>query len=111
MNAVIYCRVSDPRQEENLSLPTQEKACRDHCLRAGYQVDRVFIKRGHTAKTTTRPEFLAMLKYCRERRGQVHAVVVYALTRFSRNTLDHHTTRAHLLGLGIALRSVTENLR
>lgn len=110
MRAVIYCRVSDPKQEKNLSLPTQEKACREYCAREGYTVadDQVFIERGHDAKTTNRPEFLAMLDYCRTQKGRVHAVIVYALTRFSRNSVDHHTIAALLRGLGISLRSVTE---
>jgi len=49
-----------------------------------------------------------MLAYCRKRKDSIDAVVVYALTRFSRNSTDHYAIGAHLRGLGIALRSVTE---
>lgn len=108
MKAVIYCRVSTIEQASNLSLPTQEEACRTYCAKHGYAVDQVFVDAGESAKTTERPEFLRMLAYCRSRANQVRAVVVYALTRFSRNSADHHTIAGLLRGQGIALRSVTE---
>ena len=33
IGAVIYVRVSDPRQAENLSLATQLRACEEYCER------------------------------------------------------------------------------
>jgi DNA invertase Pin-like site-specific DNA recombinase len=108
MRAVLYCRVSTQEQTKNLSLPTQEKACREYCARQGYDVERVFIDAGESAKSTDRPEFLRLLSYCREQKGSVHAVVVYSLTRFSRQQADHHAIMSLLRGLGISLRSVTE---
>ncbi len=108
MRAAIYCRVSTVEQASNLSLPTQEKACREYCARSGYDVDQVFVDAGESAKTTDRPEFLRLLEYCRQHRGRLHAVIVYSLTRFSRNSTDHHAIASLLRGLGIMLRSVTE---
>lgn len=108
MRAVIYCRVSSADQVKNLSLPTQEKACREYCARQGYDVDHVFVDAGESAKTTNRPEFLRLLTLCRERKGKLHAVIVYSLTRFSRNSADHHAIQTLLRGLGVTLRSVTE---
>lgn len=108
MRAVIYCRVSTVEQTQNLSLPTQEKACREYCERQGYAIDEVFIDAGESAKTIDRPEFRRLLEHCRRGRGRLHAVVVYSLTRFSRNSADHHAISGLLKGLGIALRSVTE---
>ncbi len=110
MRAVIYCRVSTEEQVKNMSLPTQEKACRDYCARQGYVVgdDDLFIDRGESAKTTDRPEFLRMVAHCRAHKGRIHAVVVYALTRFSRNTADHFAIASLLRGFGVMLRSVTE---
>lgn len=108
MRAVIYCRVSSAEQVQNLSLPTQEKSCREYCERNGYDVDQVFVDAGESAKTTDRPAFQRLLAHCRHQKGKLHAVVVYSLTRFSRNTTDHHVIAGLLRGLGIALRSVTE---
>lgn len=108
MRAVIYCRVSTVEQAQNLSLATQEKACHEYCERQGYDVDRVFVDAGESAKTVERPEFRRLLEHCRHGRGTLHAVIVYSLTRFSRNSTDHHAIQALLRGLGISLRSVTE---
>ena len=108
MRAVIYCRVSSQEQVANLSLPTQEKYCREYCQRQGYTVDTVFIERGESARSIERLVFREMLAYCRKHKDTTDAVIVYALTRFSRNSTDHYAIGAHLRGLGIALRSVTE---
>src|SRR5689334_1126684 len=57
IRAVIYCRVSTKEQTQNLSLPTQERACRAYCDQNGFVADRVFVDAGESAKTTERPEF------------------------------------------------------
>lgn len=108
MRAVLYCRVSTVEQASNLSLPTQEAMCRAYCAREGYDVDRVFVDAGESARTAQRPEFQALIAHCRERKSLLHAVVVHSLTRFSRNTADHHAIAALLRGMGVALRSATE---
>ena len=108
MRAVIYCRVSTKEQVQNLSLPTQLKACREYCAREGFDVGHEFTDAGESAKTIDRPEFQKLLQYCRDNKRQVRAVVVYNLTRFSRNAHDHAVVGALLLKLGIALRSVNE---
>lgn len=107
MRAVIYCRVSTVEQASNLSLPTQEKACREYCAREGYDVARVFVDRGESAKTADRPAFQKALEFCRTDR-RVSAFVVYSLSRFARSTHDHALIGARLKAQGIALRSVTE---
>lgn len=108
MRAVIYCRVSTSEQAQNLSLPTQERLCREYCERQGFEVAEVFIERGESAKTIQRPEFLKLIAFCQKRR--VHAVVVHSLSRFSRNAADHHTVRGLLAGFGVSLHSVTERI-
>jgi site-specific DNA recombinase len=96
MNAVIYCRVSTKEQTENLSLPTQLRACEAYCRRQGYEVVERFKEEGESAKTTDRTELQRLLQYCRTHKGKVHFVVVYNLTRFAREKFDHFALRAHL---------------
>ncbi len=109
MRSVIYCRVSTKDQvRENNSLENQEKACISYCQRQGIEVAQVFVDEGESAKTAERTEFQKMLRYCRENKGQIQFVIVYSLSRFSRNTHDHLVIRGVLAGLGISLRSVTE---
>ena len=106
--AVIYVRVSTKEQTENLSLPTQLRACEEYCRREGYEVLERFTEQGESAKTTDRTELQRLLNYCRTHKGKVHFVVVYNITRFAREKYDHFALRALLKSLGISLRSATE---
>jgi site-specific DNA recombinase len=108
VGAVIYVRVSTKEQTENLSLPTQLRACDEYCRRQGYDVLERFHEEGESAKTADRSQLQRLLAYCRTRKGQVHFVVVYNLTRFAREKYDHFALRAYLNSLGVSLRSATE---
>ena len=96
VGAVIYVRVSTKEQTENLSLPTQLRACEEYCRREGYEVLERFREEGESAKTADRPQLQQLLKYCRTHKGKVHFVVVFNLTRFAREKYDHFVLRAHL---------------
>src|SRR5438132_6257221 len=108
VGAVIYVRVSTKEQTENLSLPTQLKACEEYCERQGFHVLARFREEGESAKTADRTELQKLLQFCRNNKGTVQFVVVFNLTRFAREKYDHFALRAHLKSLGISLRSVTE---
>jgi DNA invertase Pin-like site-specific DNA recombinase len=88
IGAVIYVRVSTKEQTENLSLPTQLRACEEYCRRQGYEILERFHEEGESAKTTGRSQLQALLKYCRTHKGKVHFVVVYT----SRDSRGRSTT-------------------
>ena len=69
IGAVIYVRVSTKEQTQNLSLPTQIRACEEYCRREGYEVLERFKEEGESAKTTDRTELQKLLKYCRTYKG------------------------------------------
>jgi site-specific DNA recombinase len=48
------------------------------------------------------------MSYCRQNKGRLHAVIVYAVSRFARDKYDHCVLRATLTNLHITLWSVTE---
>ena len=111
LRAIIYCRVSSKEQTQNLSLPVQEDQCKAFCALNGWEVDRVFLERGESAKTADRTELQAALAYLREqnkRSLKVHTFVVTNVDRFARDAFDHAIIRRHLAGLGITLRSVSQ---
>ena len=110
MRAVVYCRVSTKEQAENLSLPTQKKACLDYCARHGLEVDRVFMEPGESAKTIARPAFKQLLDHCLKIKGRIQYLIVYSISRFSRSSLDYQMVKNMLAKKGIMLRSVTENI-
>ena len=45
VGAVIYVRVSTKEQTENLSLPTQLRACEEYCRHQGYEILERFHER------------------------------------------------------------------
>jgi site-specific DNA recombinase len=106
--AVIYCRVSSPEQTKNLSLPTQEKACREYCFREGYEIAGIFIEEGESAKTANRTKLKELITFCSEKKNRVDVLVVNSVSRFSRDRFAHVTVRALLSKRGITLRSATE---
>ncbi|HBL30984.1 MAG TPA: hypothetical protein DD490_29475, partial [Acidobacteria bacterium] len=111
LRAIIYCRVSSKEQTLNLSLPVQEDQCRAFCSLSGWEVDRVFMERGESAKTADRTELQAALTYLREqnKRGvKIHTFVVTNVDRFARDAFDHAIVRRHLAGLGVTLRAVSQ---
>ena len=108
MKAVVYCRVSTQEQVGNLSLSTQQEACRDFCAREGYEISRVFVEEGESAKNANRTRLKEMISYCERHRQEIDVVVVYALNRFARKASDHHALRFTLQKMAITLRSVTE---
>jgi site-specific DNA recombinase len=61
VGAVIYVRVSTKEQTENLSLPTQLRACEEYCRRQGYEVLERFHEEGESAKTTDRSQLQNLL--------------------------------------------------
>ena len=86
VGAVIYVRVSTKEQTENLSLPTQLKACEEYCERQGFHVLARFREEGESAKTADRTELQKLLQFCRTNKGRVQFVVVFNLTRFARES-------------------------
>src|SRR3970282_2683070 len=68
----IYVRVSTKEQTENLSLPTQLRACEEYCRRQGYEILERFHEEGESAKTTDRSQLQNLLTYCRLNKGRVN---------------------------------------
>lgn len=111
LRAIIYCRVSSKEQTLNFSLPVQEEQCRAFCKQNGWEVARVFLERGESAKTANRTELQAALTYLREQNKKsvkIQTFVVTNVDRFARDAFDHAIIRRHLAGLGITLRAVSQ---
>lgn len=110
MKAIIYVRVSTREQaEEGLSLTTQENACRDYAKKKGFDVAKVFVEEGESAKTTERTRLKEMLQYCADHRKEVDALVVFKINRLARNTQDYLALKSAITGFGISIHYVTEN--
>lgn len=112
--SVLYLRVSTKGQvntdydPEGISIPAQRAAATARAKELDSPVIKEFIDPGRSAKNIdTRPEFLAMIDYLRQH-PTVRYVIVYALSRFTRNRYDDAIMMVTLDKLGVTLISATE---
>ena len=112
--AVLYLRVSDPRQvktdydPEGISLPAQRRACTRKAEQLGLTVVDEYIEPGESAtEMTRRKEFQKMLARIREQKD-VDVVIVYKLARLARNRIDEALVMDLFGRRGVGLVSATE---
>ena len=105
--AVIWTRVSTQYQaENNLSLETQEKACREYAERNGIEIDRIMGQTNESAKVEGRL-YEEMITYVSMHR-RVNTILVYSYDRFSRAGAEAIVTKAYLKTKGISVVSITQ---
>jgi DNA invertase Pin-like site-specific DNA recombinase len=102
-----YLRVSDPKQVEKFSLPSQQRLIADYCAYQGWPEPVFYSEDGHTAfldDPYARPVFGRLLADVKARK--VDVVIVIDLDRFARNTLaallakrDIEDNRARIVSL------------
>ena len=108
MNAIIYVRVSTTEQVDGYSLKAQEESCLDYARRNNYNVSKIFIEKGESAKTTNRTQLNNLQDYVKKNKNIIDYLIVYKLDRLSRNTCDTLNLNTFLNHLGIEIKSVTE---
>lgn len=110
MKAIIYCRVSTKDQaEQGFSLVAQENDCKKFAYDNGYDVDKVFIERGESAKTTDRTQLQKLIKYAVKNKKYLSALIIWKYDRLARNLADQIELMKSFNSLGIRVLSVTEN--
>ena len=97
------------QSNEGNSLNTQERICKDYCLKNDYEVVEIFVEQGESAKTADRTELQKLLTYCADKRNGISAVVIYKLDRLSRNTDDYSQLRLLLKRYGVEIKSTSEH--
>src|SRR5207253_11362475 len=60
------------------------------------------------AKFVDRTKLLQLVDFCKDRRKQIEALLVWKIDRLSRNVADHFSLKAMLLKSGVNVVSVTE---
>jgi site-specific DNA recombinase len=108
--AVVYCRVSTAKQEDNFSLESQADACIKHAESAGYSVMAEDVVREvfTGAELFDRPKLANVLAAVRAK--QYQALVVYAIDRLSRDIAHLSIISDMCERAGVQLIFVTENL-
>lgn len=108
VKAALYVRVSTHDQAvEGYSLDAQERILLEYCKARRYEVYKIYKDEGISAKDIVhRPAMLKMLSDAKEKKFGI--ILVWKLTRFSRNLTDMTAACERLDKLGIALVSYTE---
>ena len=109
MKAIIYVRVSSKDQAEyGYGLPAQEEKCLEYAKRNNYEVLKVFVEKGESAKTLDRTQLKIMLEYARINKNKIDALIIHKIDRLSRDTRQCLSVRYKLDKYSIDLKSVTE---
>ncbi|CFX23556.1 Resolvase domain [Candidatus Filomicrobium marinum] len=105
--AVIYCRVSDPKQVTRGSgLGSQETRCREYAGYRRYEVVKVFADEGVSGGLIDRPGMQAMLRFLRKnKRHHSHIVIIDDISRLARDLMAHIQLRAAIGEAGGKLES------
>ena len=109
--AVIYCRVSTEEQAKHgFSLGQQQKECVEFAVKSGYEVDKIFIEEGESAKNLVRTELKKMFEYCVENRKKIDALIFWKWDRLSRGEQKDYLVLGEFFNKNqIKPLSVTEN--
>lgn len=105
--AVIYCRVSDPKQVTRGSgLGSQETRCRDYARAKGFEVVEVFRDEGTSGSVIERAGMLSMLAFLKKhRRETTHIVIIDDISRLARGLEAHIQLRTAITAAGGKLES------
>ena len=107
MRAAAYARFSTDKQTEN-SIDTQLAAIGQYCYQHGHSVVSTFVDMAMSGTNMERPDFQRMIEAAKAR--QFDAVVVYDISRASRDVADWMTFRKLMRSLDINVLSTTEPL-
>ena len=106
-----YKRVSTEEQVDGMSLQTQELAIQAYAEQHNLEVVHIFHDDGISAKTAKRPQLQEMLAKLTAKDNEVHGVVVYNLSRISRDLESYSRDIGyHLSAKGVRLYSTVENI-
>ena len=108
--AIIYTRVSTDEQAQNgFSLRDQHEKLKAYCNLKGIDVIAHY-QDDHSAKTFIRPEFIKLLEFLRQNKGQVDLLLFIKWDRFSRNAPESYEMLAKLKKLNVEAQAIEQPL-
>ncbi len=108
--ALIYCRVSSPRQVlEGHGNDSQEQLCRNRAKVEGWLVEKVFPDDGISGALFDRPAMKQLIAYIDTRPKEKFVVIFDDLARFARDILVHINLKTEFLDRGIKLECLNFN--
>lgn len=108
VRAAVYIRVSSAGQEDNFSLPTQERSCREYAGERGWAVVEVYRDVYTGAAVFERPGLTRLRADMRD--GRFDVLVVHALDRLSRDQNHLGLVLSEAEHAGVEWHSATEDV-
>lgn len=108
-NVVMYCRTSSNLQADNFSLDGQSTSITEYCVRNKFNILNSYVDACLSGTTTNnRTSFQQMLNDIKT--NEIHAIVVYKLSRISRNMQDLVNIVNFLKECNVHLISIEDNI-
>lgn len=108
--AVAYLRISSARQIDNESPDTQRAAIQSYANANNIEIVEWFFDEAKSGKNSEREELQKLLKYTLKHKSEIDYVIVYKMSRASRNLADYiQQVKLVLQSRGIGVRSATES--
>ena len=104
--AVGYCRISTLMQVDNTSLKDQEDKIRMYAKLHDIVIDKMFIDKAVSGKSTDRPQYYEMINFVKE--NDIDMIIVYKNDRIHRSLYNLLAMIYELQEHEVALVSVTE---
>lgn len=107
MKCIIYIRVStDEQAKHGYSIAAQKEKLEAFCLSQGWDIVRIYIDDGYSAKDLNRPNFNLMMDEIKK--DNINVLLVYRLDRLTRSVLDLYEILEILAEHDCKFRSATE---
>ena len=106
----IYARVSSDRQDIHNSIEAQIEECTRYANAHNMVVVEIYRDEAASGTISARPGFQELMGDATGKDAKFSTILVWKLSRFSRNLLDSVTYQAILEKRGIGLISITEPL-
>ncbi|MDI6220628.1 recombinase family protein [Clostridioides difficile] len=110
-NIFMYCRTSTDLQIDNFSIPFQINKITDYCKLYDYNISGKYIDEGKSGTTIkNRTNFIQMIEDMKSKSSPIQAILVYNISRLSRNLSDIASIIKLLEEYNITLISIDDNI-
>lgn len=108
-NVVMYCRTSSELQADNFAIDGQATYVKEYCKKNNYNIVNSYVDECLSGSSTDkRTSFKEMLKFVSK--NDTYAIVIYKLSRISRNMRDLVNIIDYLRKCDVHLISVCDNI-
>ena len=108
MKVALYARVSSERQDIDLSITAQLKALRKYASLNDHTVTKEYVDEAESGRSIDRPGFQNMIAAARQKVSPFEAILVWKLSRFTRNREDSIIYKSLLRKHGVQVISINE---